>query len=219
LIRQHEVPGFNEQMAGFRNELAEAVVRLDDHYAELKGAARRRLGDLFNASDYPPSLRGLFAVDWDFPNVEPPDYLQQLNPAIFEQEKARVASRFEDAVRLAEEAFISELTRLVEHLTERLTGSESGERKVFRDSAVNNLLEFFDRFRQLNVRSNAELDGLVDQARQLVQGIEPQELRDSAALRKQVATRLAGVQSVLDGMLVDRPRRSIVRNRPSQGVA
>src|SRR5262249_41055760 len=56
LIRQHEVEGFNRQMAGYRVELEVAVHLLDDHYAELKDAARRRLGDLFNASDYPASL-------------------------------------------------------------------------------------------------------------------------------------------------------------------
>ena len=32
-----------------------------------------------------------------------------------------------------------------------------------------------------------------------------------AALRQQVATQLSGVQSVLDGLLVDRPRRNILR--------
>ena len=81
LIRQHEVEGFTQQMAAYRSELDVAVAKLDEHYAELKVAARRRLGDLFDANDYPATLRGLFGVDCDFPNVEPPDYLMQLNPA------------------------------------------------------------------------------------------------------------------------------------------
>jgi hypothetical protein len=55
----------------YRTELEAAVIELDEHYAKLKSAARRRLGDLFNANDYPPSLRGLFDLTWDFPNVEP----------------------------------------------------------------------------------------------------------------------------------------------------
>jgi hypothetical protein len=51
LIRQEQIDAFNEQMATYRNELESAVGRLDDHYGELKTAARQRLGDLFNASD------------------------------------------------------------------------------------------------------------------------------------------------------------------------
>ncbi|WP_339613681.1 hypothetical protein [uncultured Rubinisphaera sp.] len=42
-------------------------------------------------------------------------------------------------------------------------------------------------------------------------GIAPQQLRSSSHLRQQVATKLSGVQSVLDGLLVDRPRRQIIR--------
>jgi hypothetical protein len=78
-------------------------------------------------------------------------------------------------------------------------------------------MDFFEKFRHLNVRSNAQLDELVEQAQRVVQGVRAQELRDNEGLRQHVATQLAGVQSVLDGMLVDRPRRSLVRNRPDQG--
>ena len=164
LIKQSDVDEFNRRMTELREELDEAVWRLDEHYAELKSAARERLGTLYNPQDYPESLRGLFSVTWDFPNVEPPDYLQGLNSALYEEECRRVAARFDEAVHLAEEAFIGELTGLVAHLTERLTGQADGKSKVFRDTAVENLLEFFGRFRQLNVRSNAQLDELVDQA-------------------------------------------------------
>ncbi|MBI3411446.1 MAG: hypothetical protein HY040_24220, partial [Planctomycetes bacterium] len=148
------------------------------------------------------------------PNVEPPDYLLQLNPAIYEQEKARVASRFEEAVTLAEEAFLSEFGKLIEHLCERLTDT-TGEKKVFRDSAVSNLVGFFERFRELSVRSSVDLDALVDRAQRVVQGIEAQALRDNNALRVQVTQQLSGVQAAIDGMLVDQPRRRIIRNQPS----
>ena len=211
LIRQHEVEGFNQQMAGFRMDLETAVTQLDQHYSELKSAAQRRLGELFNPNDYPLSLRGLFGVEWDFPNVEPPDYLLQLNPTIYDQERNRVAARFDEAVQLAEQAFVSEFAKLIEHLTERLSNI-NGERKVFRDSAITNLTEFFERFRQLNVRSSADLDALVERAHQIVNGVEPQSLRDNNTLRQQVATQFSQIQSVIDGMLVDRPRRRIIRN-------
>lgn len=210
LIKQHEIERFNDQMEEFRVQLDEAVAKLDRHYTDMKDAARRRLGQLFNPNDYPPALTGLFGIQWEFPPIEPPSYLCQLSPALYEQEEARVAARFEEAVTLAEQAFIGELSKLVTHLTERITGD--GEKKVFRDSAVNNLVDFFDRFRELNVRSNEQLDDLVNQAHRVVRGVGPQDLRDNASLRQQVATQLSQVQSSLDGMLVDRPRRRIIRN-------
>ena len=211
LIRQDQIDTFTEQLTSLKEELDEAVWRLDEHYAELKSAARDRLGSLFNSADYPESLRGMFQVTWDFPSVEPPDYLRQLNPEVYRQECERVASRFDEAVQLAEAAFVEELQSLVSHLTERLAGQADGKPKVFRDSAIENLTQFFDRFRQLNVRSNEQLDDLVGQCQQVVSGVEPQTLRDNQVLRTSVASELSQVQNVLDDLLVDRPRRNILR--------
>jgi len=211
LIRQDRIDEFDARMRDFQGELQEAVRTLDLHYAELKSAARQRLGTLYNAGDYPDSLEGLFSIQHDFPAVEPPDYLRQLNPALYEQECHRVQERFSEAVRLAEDAFVGELAKLVSHLTERLSGTSDGKPKIFRDSAVENLTEFFDRFRQLNVRSNEQLDQLVVDAQNVLQGVRPHQLRDNQWLRQHVATELSAVQSVLDGLLVDRPRRNILR--------
>lgn len=214
LIRQQDIANFDVTMTTHRVELEEAVCQLDTHYEELRSTARNRLGSLFNPGDYPASLRGLFGIAWEFPSVEPPEYLSRLSPRLFEQECERVTARFDEAVALAEEAFVSELDKLVSHLSERLSGQEDGRPKVFRDTALENLREFFSRFQQLNVRSNADLDSLVEQARRVLRGVEPQTLRDNTARRQQVASQLAGVQASLDGHMVDRPRRSIIR--PSQ---
>lgn len=211
LIRQDRIDVVNGQMNLFKEELAKAVWRLDEHFAELKSAARDRLGSLYDPADYPASLIGTFDVTWDFPSVEPPDYLRKLNPELYEQQCRRIQDRFNEAVSLAEEAFTSELAQLISHLTERLSGQEDGKPKVFRDSAVGNLQQFFARFNDLNISSNDELDRLVTDAQQIVQGVQPQNLRENATLRQHVATEMSRVQSVLDGMLVARPRRSILR--------
>jgi len=152
-------------------------------------------------------------VSWDFPSIEPPPYLQQLSPELYRQECQRVTARFDEAIALAEQAFQEELAKLISHLTERLSGTEDGQPKVFRDSAVENLHEFFERFRHLNVRSNADLDDLVSRAQRIVRNVEPQQLRDNQQLRQQVATQLSSVEAVLDGLLVDRPRRNILRRK------
>ncbi len=211
LIRQGDIQTFDVQLTTLKAELDEAVEQLDECYADLKEAARDRLGSLFNEGDYPASLQGLFGVEHDFPSVEPPDYLRQLNPELYQQECQRVTARFDEAVQLAEQAFTDELAKLVSHLCERLSGNEDNKPKVFRDSAVVNLSEFFERFRVLNIGSNEQLDSLVDQVQGIVRGVKPQQLRDQQSLRQHVAMELSAVTSVLDGLLVDRPRRNILR--------
>ncbi|MEK6248308.1 MAG: hypothetical protein N2C12_09025 [Planctomycetales bacterium] len=211
LIHQQAIGDFDTQITQFRNELSDAVRDLDQHYHELRSAARDRLGDLFDMSDYPSSLINTFAIEHDYPSVEPPPYLRQLSPELYQQECQRVQARFDEAVQLAESAFTEELAKLVEHITDRLSGQADGKPKVFRDTAITNLTEFFERFKLLNIRSNDQLDDLVTHAQQIVQGIQPQQLRDNQSLRQEVSNQMSAVQASLDQLLVDRPRRNILR--------
>jgi hypothetical protein len=218
LIKHDQVEGFDQQMADFKAELEDAVKNLDRCFGELKQAAAQRLGSLFNPADYPETLAGLFGVSWDYPNIEPPHYLIGVSPELYRQEQDRVRARFEDAVQLAEQAFLDEFAKVVAHLSERISGTnEDGTPKVFRDSAIDNLCNFFERFRSLNVRSNQQLDELVVEAQRAVRGVAAQDLRDSQSIRQEVVTQLAQVQNSLDAMLIDRPRRRILRNATAGG--
>ncbi len=96
-------------------------------------------------------------------------------------------------------------------LAERLTGLHDGQPKVFRDSAVENLRVFLERFRRFDIRSSPEIDTLVEEAQQVITGIEPQQLRDSVRLRQMVARDFEQIQASVEEMLVDRPRRNILR--------
>lgn len=211
LIRQSDVADFGQRIDRFKDELSFAVVDLEEHYEELRQAARERLGELFNASDYPVSLIDAFCIGFEVVNLDPPEYLKTLSPQVYFAECERVRSRFTTAVELAESAFSEELARLVDHISNRLAGAEDGQPRVFRDSVVTNLTDFFQRFRRLNVGCNEELDALVDRARNVISGVQPQQLRDSQNLRNHVATQMASIQSNLDQLLVDRPRRRIQR--------
>ena len=215
LIRQADIESFVHTMDGFRDELTRAEADLNAVYDEVKADAQQRLGRLYNPADYPPEVRNLFQVEWDFPSVEPPSYLMRIAPEVYEQERARVAARFDEAVRLAEQAFAAEFAKLLSHLSERLGETENGQRRIFRNSAVANLTDFFQRFQQLNVRSNPELDALVEQAQRLVRGVGPQDLRDDGALRRQVGEEMARMQTRVESLIVDAPRRRIVRSQPS----
>jgi len=211
LIKQSRIEDFNNTLEDFREQLEAGVRMLDDQFAEIKESARIRLGSLFDPADYPSSLDEEFQIQWDFPAVDPPDYLRRLNPEVYAEQARRVSQRFDRAVEMAEATFVEELDRLVNHLASRLAGDDDGRPKIFRDSAVNNLSEFFARFRQLNIRSNDQLDELVLRCENLMHGVQPQSLRENDSLRRSLSTNLSAVQSSLDQLVVDRPRRKILR--------
>jgi len=211
LLNQNSVGLFASTMAAYRERLHEAARELASAYGSMKAEARQRLGTLFNETDYPETLEGLFDLEVSYPPIEPPRYLVALSPALYRQEHARVRERFAAAVELAEQAFASELGRLMSHLAERLSGSADGRPRIFRDSAIGNIREFLARFQQLNVRSSRELDDLVTKAEATIAGLAPQDLRSSRSLRESVARDAQAIEAAVDLFMTDRPRRAILR--------
>lgn len=210
LIRRSLIPVFEEQMQTLVKELAEKLKALNEEYPALKTAAREQLGDLYDPQDYPETLLGLFEIAWDYPSVEPPNHLKELHPEIYEQQQKLVAARFEEAIRLHEEAFAGELKGLVSHLVERLTGTdEAGKPVRLAATAVTNVREFFEKFRETAIHSSPELDELILHAEKALEGVDPNELRKDAAKRGAIAADMQSVAVILDGMLVARPGRAI----------
>ncbi|MBA4019168.1 MAG: hypothetical protein C0483_18535 [Pirellula sp.] len=220
LIRESDVLLFAERMEAGRASLLAAVDTLQSAYLELKVKAQIKLGTLYNSSDYPATVVGLFDAAWEFPNVTPPDYLRVLNPALYEQERQRIVARFDEAVTLAEQAFVGEFEQLVSHLAERLTGTtDKGELKTFKDSTITNLSDFFGKFSHLSIKSNDQLESLVAQAQSLVNGVSPASIRPDGgsvtvaqeALRNHIAQNVGQIAEQLQGMMINRPRRRVVR--------
>jgi DNA polymerase III psi subunit len=210
LIKQSEVEAFETKMREFKEQLAAAAANLQLEYETLKEAARQKLGDLFNAADYPSTLEGVFDIKWEYPAVEAPNYLMTFNPELYEQEQRRVQERFETAVLMTEQAFAERLQELVSHLIERLADEPDGTKKTFRASAVENFKEFYENFRRMNVRSNDQLENLIRQANDLVAGVEVKELRNNDEVRRNLSQQMATVQSSLDNLITNAPRRRVM---------
>jgi hypothetical protein len=210
LIKQNEVEKFEEKMRDFQERLAQAASNLQLEYEEIKQNAREKLGDLYNPNDYPASLENMFAISWEYPSIDAPDYLLRYNPSLYRQEQKRVQEKFETAVLMAENAFAEKLEELVDHLIERLTDSTDGGVKVFRKSAVENFKEFYENFRHMNVNSNQELERLIKRAADITAGVDVKALRDRRDLRQNLTTQMSSVKSALNQLITDAPARRVV---------
>lgn len=211
LIRREDVTKFDTQMEEYRRQLDTAAAILATHYVSLKESAQEKLGDLFDANDYPASLENQFAIKWSYPSVEPPNYLMSFNPALYRQEQQRIQQQFENAIEMAEEAFCAELNGLVEHLVETLRDNPDGSKKTFRSATVENFQKFYNEFSKFNVRENSQLDRLVRQARDTVAGVDPDALRKDNNLRVNVSQQMQAVRAELSALVAEAPRRRVRR--------
>lgn len=216
LLKRSNVEDYNAELVNLAAELSEAVDALNCVYDRLKAEAAERLGSLFNAADYPPTLAGCFSVAWDYPNLAPPNYLAELSPELYARESRRVSAQFEAAAELAENAFLSELGDMVERIVSTLGGSADGKPRIFRNSMIDNLTEFFERFRALSITSSAELENLVAEVQNAVRGVSPAELRDNEALRVGIRESLATVSQRIAETSEAKPARRIRLPNASQ---
>jgi hypothetical protein len=210
LIRQSDIGAFEEKMREYKEQLVAAAANLQLEYETIKSAAREKLGELYNPNDYPPSLEGVFDLRWEYPPVDPPNYLMTFNPDLYRQEQQRVQNRFEAAVVMAENAFAEQLQEMIAHLLERLTDEPDGTKKTFRSSAVENFKEFYDNFQRMNIRSNAQLDRLIEQATNIVSGVDVADLRKNANLRQSLSQQMSEVKTALDSLITNAPRRRVL---------
>jgi len=210
LIKQADIGAFEDRMREYKEQLVAAAANLQLEYETLKTAAREKLGDLYNPADYPASLDGVFDLRWEYPPVEPPNYLMTFNPELYQQEQQRVQHRFETAVVMAENAFAEQLQDMISHLIERLTDEPDGTKKTFKVSAIENFKEFYENFQDMNVRSNAQLERLIRQANELVSGIDVKDLRKNTNLRQNLTQQMGAVKTALDSLITNAPRRRVL---------
>ena len=106
------------------------------------------------------------------------------------------------------------MSKLVEHMAERLREGPDGRPLRFKQSTVSNLVEFLANFELRNVTDDAELQDLVAEARRLLEGVGAGELRTDGELRAKVQQGMGGIAAQLDAMLTKSGRKFRLEEEP-----
>jgi hypothetical protein len=179
-------------------------------YPGLIASAKKRLGPLFDASQYPPVevIRREFNFDWQVVEISTPDVkLRGVSQALFEKEKKKAELVWTNAVGQINAALAEGMADVVRHLSDRL-GAGDEPPKRFRESAIKRVTDFLDTFAQRNLAGDADLAKLVGDAKKLLSGVDAKELKREAGTRKRVVAGFAVIKASLDTMLEDRPTRA-----------
>jgi hypothetical protein len=96
---------------------------------------------------------------------------------------------------------------LVGHMRDRLKEGPDGKPLKFKESTVSKLVEFLDTFEFRNVTDDMELSALVGKARELLKGVDAEDLRTTAHLRGKVQQGMAEIAAQLDTMVVKKGTR------------
>lgn len=188
------------QFAEDRKQLVAAFINA---YPSLCQDAAKRLRGLYNPADYPPveEVASEFTFSWQYVSFGVPDQLKGISREVWEQEREKAAQRMAEASAEIQLVLRESMAKLVQHMADRLKEGPDGKPLRFKESTVSNLVEFLTNFEFRNVTDDGELQTLVAQARQLLQGVSADDLRATGDLRAKVQQGIAGIAAQLDTML------------------
>lgn len=200
---------FGDKISQLGDELMNCVCTMQGHRDEIVQEGRESLRDLWNEADYPVDFYGHYGVVITKPSLSPPTYLQAFNPQEYQQRLEQFQLQMQQAVVHAEQALTDELATLVHALADRLGVDEHGNVKTFRSSTLTSLRDFFGRFQELKIRDGTEIDAVVREAQDLLNGHDARDLREPGFLRGQVQDGMRKIQEQLVPLITPRARRRL----------
>lgn len=201
-----EVDEYLNRRAIQRQQLVSAFHKA---YDERVSEALQRLGGLGNASDYldADEAASKFGLTWKYVTFATPDALKNLKEGLFEREKEKIVQMVADANEEIRTVLRVQMAALVKRMVTQLTPTADGRRKKIYDSLTGNIDDFLNTFNARNIANDVELQKLVQKARDVLRGIDPEILRNEEDTRKVVKEGFEQINKALDSMIVDKPAR------------
>ena len=189
------------QFAVDRRQLVEAFLSA---YPSLCQDAATRLRGLYNPTDYPAVDEAAreFGFSWQYVSFGVPEQLQGISREVWEQEREKAAVRMAEASTEIQVVLRETMAKLVQHMADRLKTGPDGKPLRFKETTVENLVEFLMNFEFRNVTDDNELQALVSQARDLMQGVTADDLRTTGDLRSKLQQGMTGIAGQLDALLM-----------------
>ncbi len=206
-----------ESQAAIEGFLVPAFLEVYPSLVEADKLAFR--GGTYNPADYPPvsAVERSFVFEWSYLKFGVPEQLSNISREILQREQAKAQSRLTEAVDEIRNLLRSQMLDLVTHLADQMSGAASnGRAKAIKTATVVNINKFLEEFKAKNITNDAELDALCDQAKGLLNGVDPQALRESETIKARVAVGFESIKADLSKLVVDKPSRLIVFDQPEE---
>jgi hypothetical protein len=197
------VAAIDERTSIYRGERDDLVPKFLVRYDDIVSANKAKLGArLAQAVRWPTrrEVETLFFMRWRWIGIQTPvDALRSVNPDIAAREQERLREDMREQEELIKDALAVGLKSVVDRMVDRLTPDpQTGRKKVFRDSLVENFREFLEAFPSRYVVEDKTIEALVNRANVLLSGISPEDLRKAPGLADSIRTGMETIKEQLD---------------------
>lgn len=200
LLTRKMFPEFIERHEELVGEFKVAVEHfISEVYPKVKEKAAFRMGELFDADDYPSpeALRRKFYAHLDFDAVtEADDFRVEMDQASLDKIKGDIESATQARVTKAMADVWNRLSTVVGHFADKM-----GSDEIFRNTTVENLDELARLLPALNLTDDPELDKIGAEISATLVGYDPATLRKEPAVRKEAAEKANKIMEDMRGFM------------------
>ncbi len=175
-----------------------AVRAFVEDYPRLKLAARLELNGMYNEADYPTNIAAKFGVDnVPMPLPDAQDFRVNLSETAVARIKGGIEAEMKKTLELAMQEPYERLYTHISRMVERLSEKDG----IFRDTLVSGLKDLCAVLPGLNLARDVRLEELRMRAERMIANVDPQDLRDIPAVRRDVARQAAEIQRMMAGYM------------------
>lgn len=152
-------------------------------------SVRTRLGDMFDENEYPPSwqVRDKFGVKLVCsPVADMHDWRLDVDADVqtcFDEAISTYGNAMEQRINGAMADIHQRLHKVLSNMSERLDYVGDKDKKTFRNTLLDNVLDIVDLMRKCNLTDDTQLTAQADTLERALRGVSPEALRDSSHLR------------------------------------
>ena len=194
---------YHSEMTALQNEFERLVKLFIEAYDWEIQNAQLKLGALFNPDEYPSadSLTGRFKFRMNYmPLPDAGDFRVDIEA----ETKQALASQYESYYAKQFESAMADVWQraydAVAKMSERLDYSDSTNKKVFRDSLVENMHGIIDLLEVCNVTGDQTMADAQRRLSSALQGVTPDALREDAYLRAETKRKVDEVKTIIDNL-------------------
>ena len=179
---------YKQQLSDYETEFKERVDRFITEYPNIITVMAYKLGELFDRGEYPEanSIASKFNLRY---TIMPVPEVNDFRIDIGEQKKA-----YQDRVEAAMSDAWSRLHTTLEHMIDRLSGDD---KKIFRNSLVDNALELTNLLTKLNVTNDPKLETARQALERSLVGVSADDLRQSKGARDEVLAKVNQIMQTI----------------------
>lgn len=177
---------YQTQLTALQNEFATLVEKFLDAYTWEVSNAQVRLGNLFNANDYPSvnTLRDKFRFNISYmPVPSAGDFRLDINNEANRQLAEHYNNYYQTQLNKAMNDIWQRAHSALSKMSERLDYADHQTKKLFRDSLVDNVLEVVSLLDTCNITNDGQMRAIQNRLRDTLSGVTPDALREDEYLR------------------------------------